>query len=69
MVMLRFNTFPINSIGSRGLGARYLGNVPYAAKFANIIVQIPSNGKLVDVNYDVTFAFKAFRPDGTLHLN
>ena len=38
----------------------------------NIIVQKPSNGKLVDVPYDVTFAFafafKAFRPDGKLHL-
>ena len=37
----------------------------------NIIVQKPGAGKLMDVPYDVTFAFafKAFRPNGTLHLN
>jgi len=36
----------------------------------NIIVQKTRAGKLVDVPYDVTFAFafKAFRPDGRLHL-
>jgi hypothetical protein len=35
-----------------------------------IIVQKTRAGKLVDVPYDVTFAFafKAFRPDGRLHL-
>jgi hypothetical protein len=37
----------------------------------NIIVQKSRGGRLVDVPYDVAFAFafKAFRPDGTLHLN
>ena len=38
----------------------------------NIIVQKTRAGKLVDVPYDVTFAFafafKAFRPVGRLHL-
>ena len=36
----------------------------------NIIVQKTRAGKLVDVPYDVTFAFafKAYRPDGRLHL-
>ena len=35
----------------------------------NMIVQKRDAGKLLDVPYDITFAFRAFRPDGRLHLD
>ena len=45
------------------LAGRDVGNV--------IVRRKATNGVLVDVAYDVTFAFafRAFRPDGVLHLN
>ena len=40
MVMLRFNTFPILSVGLRGPGAWYSSNVSYASKIANIFAPL-----------------------------